>query len=556
MTSYVFTHATVLDGTEGMEPQPNMTVVVNEGVIEKVGPAASTVGPLGAREIDLAGAYLAPGLVNLHVHLCGSGKPTSAGAAGDLIDKVVGNPLGRWYLRRTIRAHAQQQLASGVTTVRSVGDPGFADVDVRDAINAGKHPGPRLVTSGVGVTVPGGHGAGLFAHVASTPEEARAIVRDCFSHKCDLVKLFVTGGVFDAEVEGEPGVLRMSPEVAQAACDEARKLGLRTAAHIESAEGVRVGLEAGVDVRDAINAGKHPGPRLVTSGVGVTVPGGHGAGLFAHVASTPEEARAIVRDCFSHKCDLVKLFVTGGVFDAEVEGEPGVLRMSPEVAQAACDEARKLGLRTAAHIESAEGVRVGLEAGVDTIEHGAPLDDELIALFKRNGAGRASSLTCTVSPALPFVELDPAKTHSTEVQKVNGRIVFEGIVQAAKQALAAGIPVGLGTDSSCPYITQYDMWREVVYFERIVGASRQMALHTATLGNARILGLGDETGSVEAGKAADLIVLDRNPLENLEALRDVRMVMARGVLDEHPRVKRLAELDAELDGFLPGNQKH
>ena len=354
-------------------------------------------------------------------------------AAGDLIDKVVGNPLGRWYLRRTLKAHVRQQLASGVTTVRSVGDPGFADVDVRDAINAGKHPGPRLVTSGVGVTVPGGHGAGLFAHVASTPEEARAIVRDCFSHKCDLVKLFVTGGVFDAEVEGEPGVLRMSPEVAQAACDEARKLGLRTAAHIESAE----------------------------------------------------------------------------------------------------------------------GVRVGLEAGVDTIEHGAPLDDELIALFKRNGAGRASSLTCTVSPALPFVELDPAKTHSTEVQKVNGRIVFEGIVQAAKQALAAGIPVGLGTDSSCPYITQYDMWREVVYFERIVGASRQMALHTATLGNARILGLGDETGSVEAGKAADLIVLDRNPLENLEALRDVRMVMARGVLDEHPRVKRLAELDVELDGFLP-----
>ena len=61
MTSYVFTHATVLDGTEGMEPQPNMTVVVNEGIIEKVGPAATTVGPFGAREIDLAGAYLAPG---------------------------------------------------------------------------------------------------------------------------------------------------------------------------------------------------------------------------------------------------------------------------------------------------------------------------------------------------------------------------------------------------------------------------------------------------------------------------------------------------------------
>lgn len=433
MTAYVFTHATVLDGTEAMEPKPNTTVAVDSGRIVAVGPAATTVPPLGAREIDLEGAYLAPGLVNLHVHLCGSGKPTSAGAAGDLIDKVVGNPLGMWYLRRTLKQHAQQQLASGVTTVRSVGDPGFADVDVRDAINVGKYPGPRLVTSGVGVTVPGGHGAGLFAHVASTPDEAREIVRACFARNCDLVKLFITGGVFDAEVEGEPGVLRMSADIAQAACDEARKLGLRTAAHIESAE----------------------------------------------------------------------------------------------------------------------GVRVGLEAGVDTIEHGAALDGELIELFKCNGAGRASSLTCTISPALPFVELDPEKTHSTEVQKANGRIVYEGIVQAAKQALAAGIPVGIGTDSSCPYITQYDMWREVVYFERIVGASRQLALHTATLGNARILGLDEETGSIEVGKAADLIVLDRNPLENLEALRDVRMVMARGILDEQPRVKHLPELDAELDGFLP-----
>ena len=73
--------------------------------------------------------------------------------------------------------------------------------------------------------------------------------------------------------------------------------------------------------------------------------------------------------------------------------------------------------------------KAGLEAGVDTIEHGAELDDELIALFKTNGVGRASSLTCTVSPALPFVELAPEKTKSTEVQKVNGRIVFEGIVQ-------------------------------------------------------------------------------------------------------------------------------
>lgn len=432
--AYVFTHATVLDGTADMEPRPNATVVVNdEGRIAAIGAAEEIVPPANAQEIDLKGAYLVPGLVNLHVHLCGSGKPTSAGAAGDLIDKVVGNPIGMWYLRRIIKKHAQQQLASGVTTVRSVGDPGFADVDVRDAINAGKYQGPRLLTSGVGVTVPNGHGAGLFAHIAKTPEQAREIVRDCFARKCDLVKLFITGGVFDAEKEGEPGVLRMSPEIAAAAVDEAHKLGMATAAHIESAE----------------------------------------------------------------------------------------------------------------------GVRVGLEAGVDTIEHGADLTPELIALFKENGVGRKSSLTCTVSPALPFVELDPEKTHSTKIQKVNGNIVYKGIVHAAQAALEAGIPVGLGTDSACPYVTHYDMWREVVYFERIVGAPRKLALHTATLGNARILGLGDETGSIEVGKAADLIVLDENPLDNLETLRQVKMVMARGKLISGLSVKHLPELDHELDAFLP-----
>ncbi len=159
---------------------------------------------------------------------------------------MVANPVGRWYLHRTLRKHAQQQLASGVTTVRSVGDPGFADVWVRDAINAGKYQGPRLVASAWASRCRAATARGC-SHIAETPDQAREIVRACFAHKCDLVKLFITGGVFDAEVEGEPGVLRMSPEVAAAAVDEAHKLGMYTAAHIESTEGVRVGLEAGVD---------------------------------------------------------------------------------------------------------------------------------------------------------------------------------------------------------------------------------------------------------------------------------------------------------------------
>ena len=95
------------------------------------------------------------------------------------------------------------------------------------------------------------------------------------------------------------------------------------------------------------------------------------------------------------------------------------------------------------------------------------------------------------------------------------------------------------------------MWRELVYFERIVGASRQLALHAATLGNASVIGLGDETGSIEVGKSADMIVLDANPLDDLEALRNVRRVMVRGKFADCLHVKHLPELDRELDKFLP-----
>ncbi|MFR3925038.1 MAG: amidohydrolase family protein [Collinsella sp.] len=164
----LFINATVLDGSEHMEPQPDMAVAVERGVITWMGPSAVAQAPAGAEVIDLAGAYLMPGLINMHVHLCGSGKPVSAGDAGALMKKLD-NPVGRAIVRHILKGSAQQQLASGVTTVRGAGDPLFADIAVRDAIDAGKYQGPRLVAPGTGVTVPDGHGAGLFAQVANTP---------------------------------------------------------------------------------------------------------------------------------------------------------------------------------------------------------------------------------------------------------------------------------------------------------------------------------------------------------------------------------------------------
>ena len=182
--STLFINATILDGSEHMEPQPDMAVTVERGVITWMGPSAVAQAPAGAEVIDLGGAYLMPGLINMHVHLCGSGKPVSAGDAGALMKKLD-NPVGRAIVRRILKGSAQQQLASGVTTVRGAGDPLFADIAVRDAIDAGKYQGPRLVAPGTGVTVPGGHGAGLFAQVANSPVEAAEQVRDLYARGAD-----------------------------------------------------------------------------------------------------------------------------------------------------------------------------------------------------------------------------------------------------------------------------------------------------------------------------------------------------------------------------------
>lgn len=431
---YAFIHANVLDGRPEMQPIPNTTVIVERGSITYVGPDDRAPIPRDAQIIDVDGAYLMPGLINMHVHLCGSGKPVSAGNAGALM-KRLDNKLGRAIVRRILKSSAQTQLASGVTTLRGAGDPLMCDIAVRDAINAGNYLGPRIIAPGCGITVPQGHGAGLFASIVTTPCEAAAQVQE-----------------------------------------------------------------------------------LVARGA-----------------------------------DVIKLFVTGGVFDAVEPGEPGVLRMQPDIAAAACGAAHSLGLPVMAHVESTEGVQVALEAGVDTIEHGAPMTPQIIELYQRSANqlhGRPASLTCTISPALPFAKLDPEKTRSTEVQKINGDIVCAGIIQSARQALEAGIPIGLGTDSSCPYVTQYDMWREIAYFASYTGVSNAFALHRATLGNAELLGLGHTTGSIEVGKEADIITTQRNPLDDLSALRDVTHVMVRGELADGLRAKRISELDAELDWIM------
>ncbi len=299
-------------------------------------------------------------------------------------------------------------------------------------------------------------------------------------------------------------------------------------------------------LRDDIAAGKKPGPRILAANEGISVPGGHMAGSVAIAADSVEEALQHLETSKAQKVDLVKLMITGGVLDAKEKGVPGELKMAPEMVKAVCDKAHTMGYMVAAHVESPEGVKAALKNGVDSIEHGAKADEEMISLFKEHNA----FLCTTLSPALPYALFDRSITNASEVEQFNGNVVFEGIIDCAKAAIANDIPVVLGNDVGCPWITQYDFWRELYYFHKYVGVSNAFALYTATCRGAEMAGIGDITGTLEPGKCADMIVVEKNPLEDLRVLRNVDMVIVQGKVIRAPKVKKKQIVETELDKFL------
>lgn len=297
-------------------------------------------------------------------------------------------------------------------------------------------------------------------------------------------------------------------------------------------------------LRNEIKAGKKTGPTILAANEGITVEGGHMAGSVARVAKNNEEAKHFVEASYAQGVDLVKLMVTGGVLDAKEKGVPGEMKMPEDMIQTICKKAHQLGLLTSAHVESTEGVKAALRNGVDSIEHGAKPDQEMIDLFKEKKA----FLITTLSPALPFALFDPSVSKVDDTQLFNGKMVFDGIVECSKAALENHIPVGLGNDVGCPWITQYDFYRELVYFHKYVGVTNGFALYTATLQNAILAGISDVTGSIDAGKQADMIVVKENPLEDLNALKNIDIVFTKGKM-VHPKIKRDKEIEKRLDAF-------
>ncbi len=425
---YAFINGKILDGDKDMTVKEGLCILVDGEKITDILPL-SEANVEGYKIFDIKGGYIMPGLINMHVHLAGNGKPQKKQRDNEkLVKTIMSSALTRAVAYKMVYGFAKDELMSGVTTIRTVGGLGNFDTRLRDEIACGKKVGPRILAANQGISVPGGHMAGSVAIAAHNDKEA-----------------------------------------------------------------------------------------------------------LDHLA-----------ECEKEKVDIIKLMITGGVLDAKEKGVPGELKMSAVMVKSVCDKAHEAGYTVAAHVESPAGVKVALENGVDSVEHGAKPNEEIINLFKKNNA----FLCTTISPALPYALFDRSVSNASEVEQFNGNVVFEGIIDCAKAAIENDIPVVLGNDVGCPWITQYDFWRELYYFHKYVGVTNAFALYTATKRSAELAGLGNVTGSIEKGKCADMIVTENNPLEDLCALRNVKTVIARGKIYDNPKIKKNERVSEELDKFL------
>ncbi|MBT1160721.1 amidohydrolase family protein [Bifidobacterium sp. SO1] len=309
-----------------------------------------------------------------------------------------------------------------------------------------------------------------------------------------------------------------------------------------------VGYEA-VELREKVSDGRMTGPRILASGPLLAIPEGHGAPLIALTGESPDDMARNTRENLEHGVNAIKIAATGGVTDAQRLGEAGSPQMSVDQMRAICDVAHEAGVIVAAHAQSPEGVKRALLAGVDTIEHGSELDPSMIELFRHNPHALRgwSALVPTISAGLPMTLLDQATTGITDIQLSNARTVVAGMLAGANDAHDEDLRVGVGTDTAMTFVTQYNTWRELDLLVKRAGFTAAEAVHAATLGNAEILGVSDVTGSIEIGKAADLLVLEGDPLLDLRVLKEPVLVVANGSPVWHPKVRRFDDIDALLD---------
>ena len=392
----VVTAARLFDASSGRLVE-NPQIVIRDGRISAVG-RAGDAAPEGARRIDLAGMTVLPGLIDMHVHL--DSDPSYGGYTGLQFSD-------RFWSVLAVK-HAQQTLQAGFTTVRNVGADAWNDVGLRQAIDEGKVPGPRIQTAAFAFGATGGH--------------------------CDSTYF-------------PPSMTQKNP----------------------------------------------------------------------YNADSAAEARKSVRELRKYGAQVIKICATGGVFSRNTE--PGQQQMSYEEMKAVADEAHQWGLRVAAHAHGAAGIRDAIRAGVDTIEHASLIDEEGIRLAKQHGAWLSMDIYNT-----DYTQAEGKKNGVLEDNLRKDREVGDIQRENFRRAHAAGVKMVYGTDAGVyPHGLNGKQFAVMTRY----GMSAAQAIRAATFDAAQALGRKD-VGLVEAGRWGDLIAVAGDPTQDVRLLEAVPVVIKGG----------------------------
>ncbi|HTG12857.1 MAG TPA: amidohydrolase family protein [Candidatus Eisenbacteria bacterium] len=274
-----------------------------------------------------------------------------------------------------------------------------------------------------------------------------------------------------------------------------------------------------IAARRAIQEGLIDGPRILAAGRPVCMTGGHGHWL-GREADGPDDARKAVREQLKAGADVIKIIATGGVMTPGVE--PGSPQMTLEEMRAAIEEARKAGRRTAAHAMAATGISEAIDAGITSIEHGVFLTEEIVAHMRRDGTFLVPTLNAPTAIAAGGLA---AGIPQFMVRK--SEQVVPAHVASFQLAHRAGVRIAAGADSGTPLNFHGSLLPELALMVKY-GMTPLEAIRSATVTAADCLGLGEVTGRVAPGYAADLIAVAGDPAERIDALVDLKLVLVNG----------------------------
>ncbi|QMW23169.1 Xaa-Pro dipeptidase [Sandaracinobacteroides saxicola] len=376
-------------------------ILVTDGRIVRVGTQGSVAAPAGAKVIDLKGLTLVPGFIDMHVHL--TSEATIGGLQGLLYTDNFWTVMGV--------ANARKMLEVGFTTVRNVGSGNFDDVAIKQAVDGGFVPGPRIVPAGYALGATGGHCDETFF-----PPSFKAVSR----------------GVADGEVA----------------------------------------------------------------------------------------LRAKVREIRKYGAEVIKVCATGGVFSRNTE--PGQQQLSESELRAIAEEAHMWGLRVAAHAHGTSGIKAAIRAGIDTIEHASLIDDEGIRLAKEKGTWLSMDIYNT-----DYTQAEGAKNGVLEDNLRKDREVADVQREGFRKAVKAGVGMVLGSDAGVmPHALAVKQFATMVRF----GMTPMQAIQAATLNGGKALGREKDVGAIAPGRFADMVAVAGDPTADVTLLERAAVVLKGGVV--------------------------